>query len=135
MTSRQIQPGAPAVASRAWLDLLRRVRYPRHYGWYLVTSTLDVLTTYIVIEVYKGWEANKIAAHIFEEYSWPGMIALKYATVLVVVLVCEAVGSRRFRLGWRLAALAVIVGALPVLLGSIQIWIWFGGYIRHVPAP
>lgn len=114
------------------IDFCRKARYPELYPWYIVTSTLDILTTFIIIEVYKGWEANKIAAKIFEHYGWPGMIALKYATVIFVVLICEAVGSRRPPLGKRLAKLAIAIGAAPVLLGAVQVWIWFSGEIRHL---
>lgn len=100
------------------------VRYPDLYCWYVLASTLDILFTYIIIEVYKGWEANQIAAGIFVKYGWPGMIALKYSTVVVVLVVCELVARKHEWLGHRLAMLAVAVGAFPVLWGSVLVWTW-----------
>lgn len=100
------------------------VLFPDLYCWYVLASTLDILFTYIIIEVYKGWEANRVAAGIFERYGWPGMIALKYSTVILVLIVCELVARRNDRLAHRLAVLAVAVGAFPVLWASVLVWAW-----------
>ena len=52
------------------------------------------------------------------------MVALKYATVVVVLIVCEIVGRRHAKVGRRLAVTAVILSALPVGLGLLQAWAW-----------
>jgi uncharacterized membrane protein len=117
---------------RPLLDFCRRAQYPKLYPWYIIAASMDILTTFIVIEVYSGWEVNKIAAKIFAKFGWMGMIGLKFATVLLVVLICEAVGSRRPVLGKRVAILAIVLGAAPVMLGAVQIWVWFGGDVRHL---
>jgi phage-related holin len=102
------------------------VRFPDHYCWYVLTSTLDVLVTFIIIEVYRGGEANRVASHIFDRFGWPGMIALKYATVLVVIGVCEVVARKNESLARNLAVLAVAVGAFPVLYGFMLVRVWMG---------
>jgi Domain of unknown function (DUF5658) len=105
----------------------RSVRYPDLYCWYVLSSTLDIITTFIIIHVYDGTEANKIANAIFQRHGWPGMILLKYATVVIVLIVCEVVATKKPMLGKGLAITAVCVGALPVLLGAIQVWLWARG--------
>jgi uncharacterized membrane protein len=107
------------------------VKFPDLYCWYVLASTLDIVFTYIIIEVYKGWEANKLAAAIFERYGWPGMIALKYATVTIVLIVCEAAALKNERIAHRLAILAVAVGAFPVLWAAMLVWSW----ARHEMTP
>lgn len=130
---------------RAW-SVAVNARYPDHYCWYILAATLDIVTTFIVIEEYRGWEANKIAAHLFERFGWPGMIVFKYLTVLIVIAVCETVGRSRPVLGRRLATTAVVISALPMLLGAVQIWAWAhrgghaiglgggGGLFKHAAA-
>lgn len=100
------------------------VRFPDHYCWYVLASTLDIIVTFIIIEVYKGGEANRIAAHIFDRFGWPGMIALKYATVLIVVGVCEVVARKHHEVARKLAVFAVAVGAFPVLYGFVLVRSW-----------
>jgi uncharacterized membrane protein len=106
---------------------IRAVKYPDLYCWYILASTLDIVTTYVIIEHYEGSEANHIANGIFQRFGWAGMVALKYATVVIVVLVCEAIALRNIRAGRRMAIVAVCIGALPVLLGAIQVYIWVWG--------
>jgi hypothetical protein len=117
---------------RAWTVALN-ARYPDHYCWYILAATLDIVTTFIVIEEYRGWEANKLAAALFDRFGWPGMIVFKYMTVLIVIAVCETVGRSRPELGRRLATAAVVISALPMLLGAAQIWAWAGrgGHEAH----
>lgn len=98
--------------------------YPNHYSWYVLAGTLDILVTYIIVTYLGGGEANEMARRILENHGWPGMVALKYGTVLVVLLVCEVVGRQNERTGRRLAMAAVVLSALPVGLGLLQIWAW-----------
>ena len=100
------------------------VKFPDLYCWYVLASTLDILFTYIIIEVYKGYEANQIAAGIFAKHGWPGMIALKYATVLIVLTICEVVALKSEKLANALAIFAICVGAFPVLWASVLVWTW-----------
>jgi uncharacterized membrane protein len=117
----------PEDASEAAIRTAAKgVRFPDHYCWYVLASTLDIIVTFIIIEVYKGGEANQLAAKIFDRFGWPGMIALKYATVLVVVLVCETVARKNEPLARNLSVLAIAVGAFPVLYGAMLVRAWMG---------
>lgn len=98
--------------------------YPNHYAWYVLAGTLDVLVTFVIVSYLGGGEANALARRILERHGWMGMVALKYSTVLVVLLVCEFVGRRHANVGRRLAVTAVILSALPVGLGLLQAWAW-----------
>jgi len=108
------------------------VLYPNLYVWYVFASSLDVLFTYAMVYKLGGIEINRIANALLMRFEHWGLIGLKYATVVVVVLVCEIIGRRHFRLGRRLAILAVIVAAFPVGYGILMVlsWLHFGG-----PAP
>jgi uncharacterized membrane protein len=128
-------PGRRSLYRRIAEKFWSVARYPDHYCWYILASTLDIVTTFIIVEVYGGGEANRIAARIFDRYGWPGMILLKYATVILVIAACEVVGRRRFATGRRLATLAIAVGALPVLWGAIQLWLVFRGVMEAPPMP
>lgn len=98
--------------------------YPNHYAWYVFAGTLDILVTYVIVMYLGGGEANQLARHVLNRHGWPGMIVLKYATVLVVLLVCEFVGRKSAKTGRRLALAAVVLSSLPVGLGLLQVWAW-----------
>ncbi|MEX2217469.1 MAG: DUF5658 family protein [Phycisphaerales bacterium] len=98
--------------------------YGRFYTWYLLAGTLDILVTHFILSQLGGWEVNVLAARLIERYGVWGLVALKYSTVVVVVLVCEYVGRRRPRVGRGLAAAAIVISALPVGLGLLQVAAW-----------
>ena len=102
------------------------VSYPNHYAWYVLAGTLDILVTYVIIEHLDGGEVNRLARQLLERYGWVGMVALKYATIVLVGAICEAVGRRNLALGRRLAITAIAISALPVGLGLLQVWAWTG---------
>ncbi|GJM19287.1 MAG: hypothetical protein DHS20C14_15000 [Phycisphaeraceae bacterium] len=66
-------------------------------------------------------EANGIAAAAIERFGYPGLIALKVATMLVVIGICEIVACRRRITGVRLAEWAVAISAIPVVLTLAQL--------------
>jgi hypothetical protein len=98
--------------------------YPNHYAWYVLVGTLDVIVTFVIVAYLGGGEVNELARHILQQHGWPGMVALKYSTVVVVLLVCEIVGRSKPRAGRGLATGAVVISALPVGLGLLQVWAW-----------
>lgn len=100
------------------------VLYPRHYAWYLVAATLDVLVTHFILSLLGGREVNALADRLIDHYGTWGLIVLKYSTVIVVVFICETVGRRKPSLGRFLATAAVVISALPVGLGLLQVAIW-----------
>lgn len=110
------------------------VLYPTHYVWYIFASTLDIMLTYAIIWKLGGREVNAVARHFIENYGghW-GLIFLKYATVILVVGICESIGRRRLALGSRLALAAIIISAFPVGYGIVQVWAWtHAPYHMHV---
>lgn len=102
----------------------RGVLYPNHYAWYMFASSLDIMMTYAIIWKLGGREVNAIAARLVEHLGHWGLIVLKFATVIVVVGVCEFVGRRRPGLGRRLAVAAIVSSAFPVGYGVVQVAAW-----------
>lgn len=100
--------------------------YPNLYVWYVLASALDVMVTYSILEHFDGWEVNLLAAHLIERFGNWGLIGLKFSSVVVVVCVCEAVGRARASAGRWLAIAAIVVGALPVGIGLLQLAAWLG---------
>lgn len=112
---------APAPGKRALL-------YQDHYSWYLLAASLDVMVTTAIIEHFNGREVNKLANHLIEQYGLWGLVGLKFSTVIFVIMVCEFLGRRNFAKGKRLATLAIVISALPVGLGLIQVYLWSRGW-------
>src|SRR6185436_3338675 len=102
----------------------RVVLYPTHYMWYLIAATLDVVVTHLILSQLGGSELNILADRLIDRFGTWGLVGLKYSTVMLVVVVCEAVGRRRPTLGKWLATLAVVLSALPVGLGLLQVAVW-----------
>lgn len=132
MTERGDRPERTGTPAPDREGPVHGVRYPNLYVWYVFASSLDVLFTYAMVYKLGGIEINRIANALLMRFEHWGLIGLKYATVVVVVLVCEIIGRRHFRLGRRLAILAVVVAAFPVGYGILMVlsWLHFGG-----PAP
>src|SRR5262245_51719109 len=65
-----------------------RALYPDHYVWYVIAATLDVLVTYVIIGQLGGREVNRVAGALVERFGHWGLIGLKYASVVLVVLIC-----------------------------------------------
>lgn len=121
------QPGAGTGGPTA-LGPVGRVRravlYPNLYAWYILAATLDVIVTHQILHHFQGTEVNKLADSLISRFGVAGMIGLKYASIIVVVLVCEFVGRRRYRLGRGLAIAAVCISSAPVGVGLLQLWAW-----------
>jgi hypothetical protein len=100
------------------------VLLPNHYAWYILASSLDVIVTHAIIYHLGGEEANKIADHLLQRFGLWGLVGLKYATVIVVIAVCEWVGRKHPRTARRLAVTAIIISAMPVGAGLVQVMVW-----------
>jgi hypothetical protein len=123
--------GMSAVQAAKQPGRLRRgVLYPDHYAWYILAATLDVIVTHQVLHQFQGSEVNKLADSLIREFGVAGMVGLKFASIVIVVLICEFVGRRNLRLGRRVAVLAICISATPVGIGLLQIWAW-----SHSPQP
>jgi hypothetical protein len=96
----------------------KSVLYPTIYSWFLFAASLDVLLTWLILGL-GGGEANYLADRVFVAAGFPGIVALKFTSVIIVVLICEYVGQRRYDIGRRLAGLAAAVNCVPILLAAV----------------
>jgi hypothetical protein len=95
----------------------RGVLYPETYVWFLFFSALDIMLTHTILGkfgAFGGREINSIADWVIKQFGLWGAIGLKFLTVTVVILVCEAVGRANPRTGRRLATLVLVLSTLPV---------------------
>jgi uncharacterized membrane protein len=100
------------------------VLYPEHYLWYILASCLDILVTYVIVYRLGGAEVNLIANNLLALFGHWGLIGLKFATVILVVGVCEIVGRLRPTLGRGIAIAAIVISAMPVGIGLLQVFAW-----------
>lgn len=98
----------------------RPVLYPGSYAGFIALALLDVLLTWLVLSA-GGVELNAIAAWLISRHNVPGMVALKFGTVMIVLIACEIVGSRAHHKGRKLAVWAVLINAVPVLAAAFQL--------------
>lgn len=98
--------------------------YQNHYVWYLLASSLDIMVTYAIVFKFGGREVNTVANHLLQQFGHWGLIGLKFATVIIVVAICEILGRKNFVLGRRVATAAIVISALPVGAGLVQIFAW-----------
>lgn len=96
------------------------VLYPDVYPWYVLMGFLDLIVTYAVVFHAGGSEVNHIAQRAIDLAGVWGLLALKVATMVVVIVVCEVVGRKREKLGRRLALLGVAISALPFFFALAQ---------------
>ncbi len=125
-SSRSSTPLAK-VAAVPPLGLLQKARYPNLYVWFVFLAAMDIMMTWIVLS-FGGSEANVLAHWFLSKWGLSGMIGLKFAAVILVVLVCEIAGRLRDEAGRNLARFAVAVNVVPVTLAFVQLLInKFGG--------
>lgn len=98
----------------------RHVLYPTQYAWYVLVSSLDLIMTNTVMHHFGAREVNTIADKAIQLFGFWGLIGLKFATVAVVVGICEFVGMRRPATGRKVAEWAVAISAVPVVLAMVQ---------------
>src|SRR3712207_3357228 len=100
--------------------------YQNAYVWFVFVASLDVMFTWLILGL-GGEEVNRFARAVIQLGGFPAMIAFKFIIVAVVVLICEAVGRRKYEVGRRVARLAVIITCLPPALAFIQLVLHLGG--------
>jgi hypothetical protein len=125
----------PTPALRSW-----SVRYPNAYVWFIFLAALDIMLTYLILHPVlfprdammiesRGAEENVVAGWVIEHWDVPGMVAFKFALVVVVVVLCEVIGRHRDSIGRRIAEWAVAVTVIPVLVALVQmgmdLYFWF----------
>lgn len=100
--------------------IAQHVLYPDLYCWYVLFATLDIIVTTIVMDYYGMIEANAIAAGVISRFGFLGLVPFKFATVALVLFVCEYVGRVRPRTGLRVAQAAVGLSCFPILAAAVQ---------------
>jgi len=96
--------------------LFEPVRHPNSYGFYIALGCVDVVLTWSLLSA-GGAELNALADWAFGQAGITGGAMLKFATVMVFLLVCELVSRHRPKVGLVLARLAVAAAVLPVVVG------------------
>jgi len=94
--------------------------YPNHYVWFVFVSSLDVILTWVIV-LLGGAEANPIADAVLQHAGLNGMVAFKFCIVIFVVIMCEWVGKREPRTGFKLAEWSVAISAIPIVAAFVQL--------------
>ncbi len=117
-----VVPGAAPGVGRSLLGrlLLRRLRYPNAYAWFILLSTLDILLTGVLLHL-GGREVNVVALTVLEHYHLVGLVVFKFATVLLSIGMCELIALRRPHLGRKIAVWAAVITAVPVALSLLML--------------
>src|SRR4051794_32663990 len=89
------------------------VLYPNAYVWLVLVSALDLMLTWLILHA-GGHEANAIAAAVIERFGLKGLVAFKFAIVVLVIVLCEWAGRRKPRAGLRLAIIATVITSVPI---------------------
>ena len=97
-------------------DRAKGMLYENTYVWFVFLSCLDILLTWCVLYRGVGIEANGLAAWVIARFGRVGMVVFKLALVVVVILICEAVGRRNHAAGHKLARIAAGVTAVPLVI-------------------
>lgn len=106
------EQNTPSAEPGAWS--LPPMRYPNAYTWLVFTSALDVVLTLLVIYVWEGHEVNPVAAAVIAYMGFFWAIVFKFATIVLVILLCEWIGRMRDRSGFKLAWAAVMISGVVV---------------------
>lgn len=107
-------PAQEAAAARP------SVAHPDAYCWLVFFGALDVICTWIVLQV-GGAEVNPLADTLISVGGHWGLIALKFTMAAVVIVICEHIAPRRPRASRRLADGAVAISTVPVALAMAQL--------------
>ena len=95
--------------------------YERAYLWFVLVSALDIMLTWVIL-VLGGTEVNFIADAVIKHSGHIGIILYKFCLVIFIVVNCEIIGRRRPDTGRKLAEWSVAIGAIPVELSVIQLF-------------
>lgn len=110
----------PPLEHRGDWSPRRAVLYPNVYVWFVFLAALDIVFTWMILHR-EGSELNWLASLVIEHGGVYGVAAYKFGLAVVVITVCEIVGRRRYSIGRRLAKAAVVLTAVPVVVGITQL--------------
>lgn len=105
----------------------RAALYPNLYAWFVLTSALDIMLTHKILSNFAEFgarEVNTIADWFIRTFGLWGAIGLKFLTVVIVLVICEAVGRRRWRAGRWLARVVLVISCVPIAaaLGQLALF-------------
>ena len=105
------------ISDEHWLA----ARFPNHYCWYILAGMLDIMLTWVVLHL-GGREVNVLAHRAIEMFDVWGLVAIKIASIIVVIAICETLARvNRETLAKRMAYAAIAVGFLPVAVALVQL--------------
>ena len=67
----------------------QRPLFAEHHCWFVLVGTLDLLLTKVILSL-GGRELNPLADLVLRQFDTPGLAALKYSTIIIVVLTFAA---------------------------------------------
>lgn len=88
------------------------VRYPDEYAWFVLVSSMDLMFTWLILQL-GGSEVNPLANWVYMQLGFNGLVMLKFAVVIVVVLICEVLARLQERTGRTLARVSIAISAFP----------------------
>ena len=94
--------------------------FPNRYVWFVLLSTLDVVLTFVILWL-DGREVNGLADWILQRYGIGGMAVFKFALVVFVVLLCEALGRQNEHAARRLAEWSIALTCVPVAVATAML--------------
>ena len=95
----ELTPADAFLRRPGWLSLPQML-YQNAYVWLVLVSALDVMLTLVVLIGLSGYEVNPIAAAVIRTKGYVWAIVFKFAIVVLVILICEAIGRRADRMGF-----------------------------------
>jgi hypothetical protein len=97
--------------------------FPRIYPWLFLFAVLDLGVTSVILAL-GGEEVNAVADRALQSWGIPGLIAVKAASLAVLIGCCELIarnGLRGRRTGMLVAVGAAATTCVPVAYGSAQL--------------
>jgi hypothetical protein len=96
------------------------LRYAWLYLIFITLSSLDLIFTSTIL-LMGGEELNWIANQVIASGGLTGIVAFKYALVVLVIIMIENIGRIRHEVGERIAMLAIAITTIPVIVGLTQL--------------
>ncbi len=110
------EPREPPTATNGGPPLL----HPYHYVAIVLLGAADIALTRLIIAL-GGREVNSLALWVLRHFDIYGLVIYKFALIVVVVLICEAIGRRKPPVATRLAEWAIALTAVPVVVSIVQL--------------
>jgi hypothetical protein len=108
------------MGSHAAAALPESVLFPVGYSWLVLAGSLDVIMTYLMLNL-GAIEVNLIADRAIQAAGLWGLIALKFMALAIVLAICEFIGRRRLSTARSLVGAGVVLNFAPVALSIAQL--------------